>query len=326
MDPLSAISLASSIVQFVQFGLQIVDRLQDLTAKHPGQVPRALQGISMHLPLLTKSLSKMTSDSRVGAFDFDTRCILKGIVSGCLGQVREVEAMLQEIACAPGDSLKTKLKKVVTSVKYQEKLARIERNLNTYISVLVLHHVVDSADAPRDLVDETYYDVREKLADGHVERKGLVEQLDAHLYDASRSQVTSPTVLLLSGSKGAGKTQLALGYCRAAHELQQFRTVFWLDASTLENLSLGFERIFGTPGCWSSTTTTLRSCTTTLCMTSGENGDTVLMIAVAAKHEKVVEVLLENGADVELANTFGEIALDIAEQGNFKHAIKLLGN
>ncbi|KAM3448026.1 hypothetical protein MY3296_008167 [Beauveria thailandica] len=246
MDPLSAISLASSIVQFVQFGLQIADRLQDLTAKHPGQVPRALQGISMHLPLLTNSLSKMTSDSRVGAFDFDTRCILKGIVSGCLGQVREVEAMLQEIACAPGDSLKTKLKKVVTSVKYQEKLARIERNLNTYISVLVLHHVVDSADAPRDLVDETYYDVREKLADGHVERKSLVEQLDAHLYDASRSQVTSPTVLLLSGGKGAGKTQLALGYCRAAHELQQFRTVFWLDASTLENLSLGFERMYAT--------------------------------------------------------------------------------
>ncbi|KAM3464223.1 hypothetical protein NHJ6243_002530 [Beauveria neobassiana] len=247
MDPLSAISLASSIVQFVQFGFQIADRLQDLTAKHPGQVPRALQGISMHLPLLANSLSKIIkSDSRVGAFDLDTRCILKGIVSGCLTQVQEVEAMLQEIACTPGDSLKTKLKKVMTSVKYQEKLSRIERNLDTYISVLILHHVVDAADAPKDLLDETYYDVRERLADAYVERKSLLEQLDAHFYDASRSQVTSPTVLLLSGNKGAGKTQLALGYCRAAHELQQFRTVFWLDASTLENLSLGFERMYAT--------------------------------------------------------------------------------
>ncbi|OAA74231.1 ankyrin 2,3/unc44 [Cordyceps fumosorosea ARSEF 2679] len=246
MDPLSAIGLASAIVQFVQFGFQIADRLQDLTAKHPGQIPKALQSISMHLPLLANSLSKIKSDARVAGFDLDTKCILKGIVAGCLTQVQEVEAMLEEIACAPGDSLKTKLKKVVTSVRHQERLARIERTLNTYISVLILHHVVDSADAPKDLQDETCFDVREKLADAYVERKGLIEQLDAHLYDASRSQVTSPTVLLLSGAKGAGKTQLALGYCRAAHELRQFRSVFWLDASTLENLHLGFERVFAT--------------------------------------------------------------------------------
>ncbi|KAM3510339.1 hypothetical protein MY11210_005957 [Beauveria gryllotalpidicola] len=248
MDPLSAIGLASSIVQFVQFGFQIADRLQDLTAKHPGQVPRALQSISMHLPLLANSLSKINSDAAgVGALDLDTRCILKGIVAGCRTQVQQVEAMLHEIACAPGDALRTKLKKVMASIKHQEKLSRIERNLGTYISVLILHHVVDAADAPRDLLDETcFFDVREKLADAYVERKSLLEQLDVHFYDASRSQVTSPTVLLLSGSKGAGKTQLALGYCRAAHELQQFRTVFWLDASTLENLNLGFERMYAT--------------------------------------------------------------------------------
>ncbi|KAJ6781599.1 hypothetical protein PWT90_06139 [Aphanocladium album] len=246
MDPLSAIGLASAIVQFVQFGFQIADRLQDLTSKHPGQIPKALQGISMHLPLLANSLSKIKSDSRIGAFDFDTKCILKGIVSGCLTQVQEVEAMLEEIACTPGDTLKTKLKKVMTSMKYEEKLSRIERNLNTYISVLILHHVVDSADAPKDLLEETYFDVREKLADDYVERKVLTEQLESIFYDASRSQAKSPTVLLLSGKKGSGKSQLALGYCRGAYELQQFRTVFWLDASTLENLNLGYERMYST--------------------------------------------------------------------------------
>lgn len=246
MDPLSAIGLASAIVQFVQFGFQIADRLNDLTSKHPGQIPKALQGISMHLPLLANSLSKIKSDSRIGAFDFDTKCILKGIVSGCLAQVQEVEAMLEEIACTPGDSLRTKLKKVMASMKYEEKMSRIERNLNTYISVLILHHVVDSSDAPKEVNEETYFDVRERLTDGYVERKPLLEQLDAHFYEASRSQVTSPTVLLLSGRRGAGKTQLALGYSRAAYELKQFRTVFWLDASTLGHLNLGFERMYAT--------------------------------------------------------------------------------
>ena len=59
-------------------------------------------------------------------------------------------------------------------------------------------------------------------------------------------------------------------------------------------------------------------------MTSGENQDTVLMIAVAAKHEKVVDVLLKNGADAELANKFGEIALDIAEEKSYEDIVKML--
>lgn len=246
MDPLSAIGLASAIVQFVQFGFQVADRLEKLTTDNPGQIPKALQTISMHLPLLANSLSKIKSDARVSALDFDTKCILKGIVSGCMVQVQEIEAMLGEIACAPGDSLRAKIKKVMASMKYEEKLSRIERSLSTYISVLILHHVVDAADAPKSLQEETYFDVREKLDEDFVERKNLVKELDEHLYDASRSQVTEPAVLLLSGKKGVGKTQLALGYARVVYELQQFRSVFWLDASSLEKLSLGFERMYAT--------------------------------------------------------------------------------
>jgi ankyrin repeat protein len=57
---------------------------------------------------------------------------------------------------------------------------------------------------------------------------------------------------------------------------------------------------------------------------SGENEDTLLIIAAAKENEKVIKVLLQNGADKELTNKFGDIALDIAEEKGKKEIIKLL--
>jgi ankyrin repeat protein len=57
---------------------------------------------------------------------------------------------------------------------------------------------------------------------------------------------------------------------------------------------------------------------------SGLNEDTLLILAAAKEHEKVVKVLLENGADKNLTNKFGEMALDIAEEKGQKEMIELL--
>jgi hypothetical protein len=38
--------LASSIVQFIQFGLEVTNRLQELNSTSPGEVPKSLQSIS----------------------------------------------------------------------------------------------------------------------------------------------------------------------------------------------------------------------------------------------------------------------------------------
>ena len=246
MDPLSAIGLASAVVQFIDFGLNVAKRLEEFNSRNPGEVPRSLQAISTQLPLLLNALGRIKSDSQIKKLDFDTKCILRGMVSGCMAQIVEVEKMINEISVTPGDSFKVKIKKVFTSLKYDEKVWEIERNLHTYISVLILHHVVDSGDTPLPIADDTFFDVREKRVSPFVERPRLMQELEAHLHDAAWSQVTTPTILLLAGEKGVGKTQLALEYCYQAHLLGQFRTVFWLDASTLENLCLGFESMYAT--------------------------------------------------------------------------------
>jgi ankyrin repeat protein len=246
MDPISAIGIAAAVVQFVQFGMQVAKRLDEFNKAHPGDVPKSLQAISAQLPLLLNALSRIKTDSEIKNLDVDTKCILRGVISGCHAQVAEVETMINEIARSPGEAFKAKIKKVFTSLKYDEKIWEVERNLNTYISVLILHHVVDSTEMPPIPVEDTFFDVREQQVATFSERPGLMKELEGLLHDASRSQVKNPTIVTLVGPKGVGKTQLTIAYCYAANSSSQFRTVFWLDASTLESLCLGFESMYAT--------------------------------------------------------------------------------
>lgn len=246
MDPLSAIGLASAIVQFISFGLEVAKRLDEFNSADSNEVPRSLQAIRTQLPLLLNSLSRIKTDTQINKLDLDTKCILRGVISGCHVQVVEVETIINEISRTPGDAFKIKIKKVFASFKYDEKISQIERNLNTYISVLILHHVVDSTEVHSPPAEDIFFDIREAMVSPFVERPSLMKELENQFYDASRSRVKYPTILELAGAKGVGKTQLALAYCHTAHSLGQFRTVFWLDASTLENLCLGLESIYAT--------------------------------------------------------------------------------
>lgn len=59
-------------------------------------------------------------------------------------------------------------------------------------------------------------------------------------------------------------------------------------------------------------------------MKSGENEDTPLIIAAGKGHEKVIKMLLANGADRESTNKFGDTALDIVEDNGKEEVIALL--
>ena len=244
MDPLSALALASAVAQFLDFGWKVAKRLEEYSSHNPAEAPRSLQAVCTQLPLLLDALGRMKTDEQVGAADVNTRCILRGVVAGCRAQIAELEAIVDEIARAPGDSLRVRMRKVFVSLRRDEKVWAIERNLHTYVSVLILHHVVDASEAPPPTFEETYYfDVRERVVEPFFERPRVVNALEEALSDAARSLVQSPTVVHVVGDRGVGKTQLVLAYAHQARAQSQFRTVFWRDASSMENLSRGLESV-----------------------------------------------------------------------------------
>ncbi|ESZ93264.1 ankyrin 2,3/unc44 [Sclerotinia borealis F-4128] len=228
MDPLTAIGLASAVIQFIDFGLKIAARLNDLNRSNSSQIPKSLQAISTQLPLLVSSLGRMKTHSQINHLDFDSKCILRGVVAGCTAQIEKIEDIIDKISAVPGDAFKVKIRKVFVGLRCDEKVWEIERNLQTYISVLVLHHVVDATAAMPLIVEDSFSDVREKRVVPFVERPDLIKELEDFFYKTTRSQAQEPTFVLVHGNKGVGKTQLVLKYCHQAHALGQFQTVFWI--------------------------------------------------------------------------------------------------
>jgi ankyrin repeat protein len=241
MDPLTAISLASAIVQFVEFGFKVAKRLDEFNNLKSSEVPKSLQAIAIQLPLLVNSLGKIKSESQIKDLDFDTKCILRGVVAGCMNEIGQIEEIINKISAVPGASHTVKLKMAFVSYRYDEKMWAIERNLHTYVSVLILHHVVDSSVSVPLVYEDSFFDIREKRVASFVDRPKLIKELENHLHKSARSQVQTPTVVLVKGERGTGKTQLVLEYCYQAYALGHFRTAFWLDGSSMESVCQGLE-------------------------------------------------------------------------------------
>ena len=244
MDPLSALGVAASVAQFLELGYKVARKLSEYNKASIHDVPKSMQSINTQLPLLLNALNRVKSDVQVDRLDTDTRCILRGVVHGCGKVIAEVDEVMGKVSRQPGESLPAKLKKVLSSLKHDETIQALDKSLQTYIQVLILHHVVDAADVPPPPPEETkYYQVRERFANPYYARPRYIEQLDELFYDAARSQVKVPTVVVLHGEKGVGKSQLAVDYCQQSHALSQFQSVFWLNASTPESLGSSIESI-----------------------------------------------------------------------------------
>jgi len=246
MDPVGAIGIAAAIVQFVDFSIRVVRRLDEYNSAASNEVPKSLQNISHQLPVLLNALERVKAGLEQDKVDLDTRCILKGVIAGCQGLVEEVERIIEKVLHVPGDSVATKVRKVFVSLKNDEKIFAIEKNLQTYISVLILHRVIDAAHAPNTAEETLYFDVRKKRVSPFFERDALTRQIENHLHGAATSQVDTPQGVVLVGPAGVGKTQLALEYCHQAYAIGQFQTVFWLNASTPETLCISLEGVAAT--------------------------------------------------------------------------------
>lgn len=242
MDPITALGVASAVVQFINTGLRISTTLVEYSKASPGDVPKALDSISTQLPLICHALSRIKGENEVRKYDTDIRIILNGVVLGCNKLIIELEDIAAKIQPKTGENLSTKLKKVLSNIKYEERIREIDRGLQAYAQVLILHQVVNRADVQVSAPAQTdYFEVKEKRVDDFTPRNDLIARLDEAFYKTVRSQTQKPVYVLLQGVAGAGKTQLALDYCHQTYNQQQFRTVFWLDASSPEVLKLGLE-------------------------------------------------------------------------------------
>lgn len=242
MDPMSALSVASAVVQFISIGTRVGKLLLEYTNASPGDVPKALASVSTQLPLICHALSRIQTETEVKAYDSDIRGILNGIILGCTKLALELQEIANKIQPKPGESLKTRLRKVFSNLKNEQRIVEIDCGLQSYAQVLILHQVVDRGEIQVGLPTQSdYFEVKEKRLDNFTKRDELIARLDECFYKTVRSQTQQPGFVVLQGVASAGKTQLALEFCYQTHILKQFRTVFWFDVSSPETLKMGLE-------------------------------------------------------------------------------------
>ncbi|KAI9775232.1 MAG: hypothetical protein M1839_001350 [Geoglossum umbratile] len=88
----------------------------------------------------------------------------------------------------------------------------------------------------------SYYEVPSLRVSQFIGRKAILDEID----DTFKETTSIPTVIVLLGMGGQGKTQIALEYCQQSYSGGRFTSVFWVDAMYPNTLDRSFETLSDT--------------------------------------------------------------------------------
>jgi hypothetical protein len=194
-EVVAAIGLVSSIVQLVEFGSKIVNRLDDFQS-NVGQVPQTFRDIKNQLPLLLNTLQRTKTQAEAGDIDGDTQRAILSVVEGCRSQIQLLDETLVKTLPAKGESKWRRGVKVFRSVSQEKDIQQIVQRLQTYVSTLTYHQ---AAGRPNTLsvLTKPLFTVPFERDHNFVGRSDILEQVDQKLKAYSR--------VALAGIGGVGQ-------------------------------------------------------------------------------------------------------------------------
>lgn len=141
MEALAAIGLASSIVQFVDFGNKVAKRLKEATS---GTTSGTLDIVQRILPLLLDSLKAIGQRIEFGDIDNETQKAVFSVVEGITTLLKDLEKLLDSSLINGSESLWKKKAKVISALLKgnEKKLDMMLADLQKYLSVLVLQQTI----------------------------------------------------------------------------------------------------------------------------------------------------------------------------------------
>jgi hypothetical protein len=136
MAEFAAIQIVASIIQVIDVGVRIIERLDDFREKANG-LPRTFRHISTKLPLLVDAL-RQTKEVMEGMSD-STRKAFKPAIEECLVQVKKLDETIKAIVPKAGDTGMSRSWKAVISVKYDSEIKEMDRVIKDYMEVMAQH-------------------------------------------------------------------------------------------------------------------------------------------------------------------------------------------
>ncbi|KAF5871433.1 putative nb-arc and tpr domain protein [Botrytis fragariae] len=236
---IAVLGIASNVIAVVDACTKIQNRIQSYRQN------TAFRDLSLQLPLLISAIESLRSSQYRGLLDSPTEKALVRVLEGCLRQLQTLEGLIKDLTPSDTASKFQKTWKGIRSFGKDTKVREIVGILAEYKSTIALHlstvHTQITTKPEASLPNKkSYFDVPQSRVSNFVGRKDVLNRIQTAL-EASHND---PSIVVLTGVGGQGKTQIALQY---SHQHMKFyKGVFWIDASSRKSASRGFERILKT--------------------------------------------------------------------------------
>jgi tetratricopeptide (TPR) repeat protein len=241
-EALAVVGLISAVVAFVEVGSKFAAKLQYFHQSGK-RIPSYLSDVSAQVSLLIEVVEQIREDGESNQIPESTCQCLFQAVKGCSRRTQELGILLEQIAISRDDSRAIRVRKFWRGVLQERKLLDLLRSLEAYKSLISLKLLQDTrrtVQEKTDKVDRGHYHVPPLKVLQFIGRAEALETIAASLRPGSEG---GRKIAVLLGMGGAGKTQIALEYCKQAWRDRDYQHIFWVDATSLESIRSSYKTI-----------------------------------------------------------------------------------
>jgi hypothetical protein len=241
MDPLSAVGLAASIVQFIEAGVKIATRLADFGAAI-NEIPKSFRQVKTELPLIVDGLRRINGRIESGSLDPSAQAALAPVISECLRSALQLNEVLEKTLPAATASTWERRKKAIASLVRDKEVDALAEALGKYLKVLTFHQIISATTQTEHKTASrrnAFWLVPFDRNSSFVGRAAVFKAIDESF---SVKQGAQPKASLC-GLGGIGKSQIALEYCYRRRQSDGQCSVFWVNAATTARFEESFKRI-----------------------------------------------------------------------------------
>jgi hypothetical protein len=235
-EVLAVLGIGANIIAVVDACNQIISRIQ--LYRHN----LAFQDLILQLPLLVSTIESLRAPEYCELLDSSTEKALIRVLEGCFRQLQILENLIKDLTPTNAASKLQRTWKGIRSFGKDTKLREINGILAEYKSTITLHLSTIHVQSPRKAQAssseaKSVFDVPQTRLSHFVGREDIFERIQ----NVTKTSAVNPSIAVLTGVGGQGKTQISLEYCHRFSHF--FKGVFWVDASSEASASRSYERI-----------------------------------------------------------------------------------
>jgi len=248
MDPMSALTVATAVLQAVTFFAHYGNRIYEFF-KAQVELPKALSQTRERLGMVKVALEKVAENIKANPDGYSASSLneLHVFTQGLASRCKDMESILDKYLPTNNASGLERFKMAVLSIGKDKKVEDFANRMTVDALYLIPFQMPTAAGIGRSdpfahLTGQFISNVPHRLVHGFVGQAELLKNITELFAGEAESE---PSVVILQGMGGLGKTQAALEYCRQVKRDGMYSAILWIDASGKTTLVQGFEAIGG---------------------------------------------------------------------------------